>query len=93
LQAKKLKLQLEAKERASVLAAQRKAEEKERWWAGVDFFAKNRSSKAGVDEGDDTGNNGVKTEQRYSMDYSRWDTWVPQDPATLQEVPSLVHDH
>ena len=28
--------------------------------------------------------------ERYSMDYSRWNQWQPQDPATLKEVISYA---
>jgi tetratricopeptide (TPR) repeat protein len=56
----------------------------------VELFARNRRSKAGVDDDDDDSDanhmKAVTMEQRYSMNYSRWDTWVPQDPATVQEV-------
>lgn len=78
----------EQKQRAEALAARRKQEEKERWWAGVDLFARKQASKLSVDE-IESENHNVGVNQRYDNSYARWDSWVPQDPATLQEVTPL----
>jgi hypothetical protein len=64
----------------------RKQEEKERWWAGAELFA---ASPADENQDESEGAPVSAAAQRlgrYSMDYSRWDVWDPQDPATLQEV-------
>ena len=70
------------------LRIQRKAEERERWWAGSEYFVLNREvdDKTSV-SGDDKieSSKSAKLLQRYTLDYSRWNEWVPADPVTLEE--------
>ena len=68
------------------LAAQRKHEERERWWAGVEYFVSNQRSNASVTDEDESKESVRSVSQKYSMDYSRWDIWTPQDPVTREEV-------
>ena len=77
----------ESRRKAEELRQQRKLEERERWWAGVEMFTSYRKSGAGDDEDDDASRPDPRSVimQRYTADYSRWNEWVPADPATLQE--------
>lgn len=94
---KQIKLQ-ELRAQEATRKAKRKEEEKERWWRGADFYSKNKhtyddSIQNDDDENEDSnGSNGSKptsvfqtTMDRYNNDYSRWDTWEPSDPTTLEE--------
>jgi len=70
------------------LRLQRKAEERERWWAGSEYFVLNRevdnkTSASGDDKIESS--KSAKLLQRYTLDYSRWNEWVPADPVTLEE--------
>jgi tetratricopeptide (TPR) repeat protein len=74
------------------LGLQRKNEEKELWWAGAEMHHTNKSGKdkdTAMQEIDcDPHNSSSEKEnimKKYISDYSRWDEWVPKDPATLLE--------
>lgn len=72
------------------LRIKRKQEEKERWWAGAELFAQRDPEDDSNDDLGGTASSQTQRLSRYSMDYSRWDVWDPQDPATLQEVIQLT---
>lgn len=64
------------------LRRKRKEEEKERWWAGAEIYA----SRENQSENDlELTPQQSDSRDRYSANYSRWDQWVPHDPASLQE--------
>ena len=86
--------ELRAKEAARKV--KRMEEERERWWRGADFYSKNKhrddDSIQIDDENEDSNGSGSKslsvfetTMDKYNNDYSRWDTWEPSDPTTLEE--------
>lgn len=78
----------EQKKKAAELKLQRKAQEKDRWWSGAELFASTRTTDSSVNFciNDELVDKKQTELQRYSNDYSRWDQWTPQDPATLAEV-------
>ena len=77
----------EQKRRAIELQIQRKSQERERWWSGADIFAANRSKEeVHVCENDELIDKKSQELKKYTADYSRWEQWTPQDPATLEEV-------
>ncbi len=66
----------------------RKNEEKERWWLGADLFVENKNTEKSSDVVDKDGNIidiNEKIKLRYTADYSRWNEWKPNDPASLLE--------
>ena len=92
---KQIKLQ-ELKAQEAARKAKRKEEERERWWRGADFYSKNKHTNDDSiqidDENEDSNGNGSQpinrfqtTMDKYNNDYSRWDTWEPSDPTTLEE--------
>lgn len=82
----------EIKAKNEALALERKKEEKKRWWDGVDIMvplnaeAANNSSKEAEDESDAENFHRM----RYNSNYSRWDQWIPSDPATRLEQEELL---
>jgi len=83
-------LQAEKKE---VLRLKRKVEEKERWWGGADLFREEEDEKkvseaqgVYVEDGSADSKLKSKVKSRYDFDYSRWDTWTPDDEATKEEM-------
>ena len=80
----------EQKRKAEELQLLRKKEERDRWWAGAEMFASNPSDGLNVHQKDaDAGedhNDRSKLASRYALDYSKWDEWSPNDPATQAEV-------
>ncbi len=82
----------ELKKKADELEYQRKLEEKKRWWEGVDlmFPISTLSTSSTQKVADDSMDHEIKARQtlelRYSANYSRWDEWIPADPATVLEV-------
>ena len=87
---RQIKIQ-ELREKENALKVKRKEEEKERWWAGAEFFTKNKGADDietdDVEGGDEKASVSVfqKTMDKYNSDYSRWNTWVPSDPTSLAE--------
>jgi hypothetical protein len=89
------------KEEDEKLRLQRKQEEKDRWWAGVEVYkpnVKNRISTSS-DHVDGSVDNGVTNSSsainkgstmdvvnRYTADYSRWNDWIPTDDASKAEI-------
>ena len=74
---------------ALVLEKERKREEKELWWDGAEFHKKHKMPCEEIDEDASTTlreDDKMKQMKKYLADYSRWDEWVPDDPATLLEV-------
>lgn len=77
-----------ADEKAEKLRVQRKQEEIKKWWEGANLM------KPRIEANNDPAieNNDAAEEQealqraRYNFDYSRWNTWVPNDEATLLEA-------
>ncbi len=90
-----------ANEKREKLRIQRKKEEKERWWDGARLFSEtggvgneddDEEGEDGIKKlsGGETSDSGssslVKKKMAYhKLDYSRWDKWVPEDPATVEE--------
>ncbi len=83
----------EQRRRTEELRLKRKAEEKERWWAGADLFVVNKKNPANGLVGEDNEQVAViekeRVLQRYTMDYSRWNDWVPTDEVSVQEKRDL----
>ena len=74
-------------EKERKLKEQRKSEERERWWAGVEIF-KPRKTEDGntLQPLDDTATDKkVAIVNRYTADYSRWNEWTPTDEASKAE--------
>lgn len=87
-QAERLRL---AREKTAETQRKRMEEEKERWWSGaenwVDYKA-NDNENSSINNDDTDGNQKSPARMlrdRYSMDYSRWDSWEPEDPVTMEE--------
>ena len=97
-------------EKKEILRLQRKAEEKERWWAGAELFRSkgaeiadaeiaelenenddannNSSSNTNTNNGNNSNSNEITSRremERLNLDYSKWDTWNPEDPASIEE--------
>ena len=82
---------LQEKERK--LKEERKKEERERWWAGVEIFKPKQT--------DETTSTTISTPtdeeidkkttilNRYTADYSRWNDWTPTDEVTLTEMKEI----
>lgn len=84
-QLRRAELEREAEE----LRIKRKEEERKKWWAGVDLFVRDgdvNKPDTPVDEISKAEVEKNVMKERYSMDYSRWNQWQPQDPATLKEI-------
>ena len=79
------------REKEEQLRMQRKKEEIERWWAGAEIYKprndeeKANNAKGIVKEGVTSEMMKERTVGRYTMDYSKWDTWIPDDEVTRQE--------
>lgn len=85
--ARQLKI-AELKEKNAALQSKRQSEERERWWAGAEFFRTHKVNDAiQIDNQNEigVGNDGQKTMDRYTSDYSRWNTWEPSDPTSIEE--------
>lgn len=71
------------------LRIERKREERERWWSGADFFKLSPQNDC-IDESENRNELdfiiSTKKSDKYNSDYSRWEQWVPSDPATLEEA-------
>lgn len=81
----------EQRKKAEELRLKRKAEEKERWWAGADLFATRPKEDDSI-QADGTETAVLEKErvlQRYTMDYSRWNDWTPTDEVSVQEQKDL----
>lgn len=97
LEAERQKRLEESRRKAEELRLKRKLEERERWWAGAELMTAKPAGGGNEDNDDDdddsTGKRAVDNRsailQRYTADYSRWNEWVPSDPATLQEDAEL----
>ena len=71
------------------MRVKRKVEERQKWWDGADLFR--------THGGDNNLEHLCEEEQvkiltklnRNSMDYSVWDKWVDETPATVEEVCSV----
>ena len=64
-------------------------EEKERWWDGVQAYKDNKDEDFGngdVHESLQSKGSITNISKRYSSDYARWEEWIPNDPATAEEV-------
>lgn len=77
-------------EKDRVLNEQRKTEERERWWAGVEIFKPRNEPLTSVvtvsSANDDAEAKKEAIVNRYTADYSRWNEWTPTDEATLAET-------
>eukprot|EP00604_Paraphysomonas_vestita_P001519 CAMPEP_0174822658 /NCGR_PEP_ID=MMETSP1107-20130205/17506_1 /TAXON_ID=36770 /ORGANISM="Paraphysomonas vestita, Strain GFlagA" /LENGTH=277 /DNA_ID=CAMNT_0016042253 /DNA_START=22 /DNA_END=852 /DNA_ORIENTATION=+ len=80
---KRLARREELRKEEEALKLKRKQEEKERWWSGAELYVSPDNNKK-VEESDVTPLQFSRMD-KYSANYSRWDQWIPQDPATLQE--------
>jgi hypothetical protein len=77
-------------EKTATLKAQRKKEEAERWWAGVDVFRpKTEEVVRVVNLSEEEEEKKQMLLNRYKLDYSRWNDWSPSDEASLEEIASL----
>ncbi len=83
----------EQRRKAEELRLKRKAEEKERWWAGADLFVVNKKNPTdgivGKDNEQVAATEKERILQRYTMDYSRWNDWEPTDEVSMQEKKAL----
>lgn len=71
------------------LREQRKKEEYERWWAGVEIFkpqAAAASTSTVKQISDEEQDKKTAVLNRYTADYSRWNEWAPTDEATVAEL-------
>jgi hypothetical protein len=61
-------------------------EERDKWWTGAEWFKSH--GQPGDDSADVTADKAIAIDRmdRYASDYSRWDSWVDETPATQAEV-------
>lgn len=77
-------------EKEAALQRERKREERERWWSGAEVYFPKESENQ---EAKSANSNGKLSEEdkkqlkisRYTMDYSKWDSWSPSDEVSRQE--------
>jgi tetratricopeptide (TPR) repeat protein len=78
---------LDEKERK--LREERKKEERERWWAGVEIFkpkpAISDAVSAKPSQSQEEADKTAMMLNRYKADYSHWNSWTPTDEASLAE--------
>jgi tetratricopeptide (TPR) repeat protein len=75
-------------EKEAELKRQRKREERERWWSGAEvYFPKESAKKESSATGGKLNAEDARALRvsRYTMDYSKWDTWTPSDDVSRQE--------
>lgn len=75
-------------EKEAELKRQRKREERERWWSGAEvYFPKESAKKEPSTTGGKLNAEDARALRvsRYTMDYSKWDTWTPSDDVSRQE--------
>lgn len=77
-------------EKEAELKRQRKREERERWWAGAEAYFPKSSTES--QSSSVPGSNKLIADDkkalkvaRYTMDYSKWDSWTPSDDVSRQE--------
>lgn len=71
------------------LREQRKKEEFERWWAGVEIFkpkAASASNSTFKQLSEEERDKNTAILNRYTADYSRWNEWTPTDEASIAEL-------
>lgn len=76
-------------EKEAELKRQRKREERERWWSGAEaYFPKDKYHQSSQDSAKNKDSEQVRTVKlgHYTADYSKWDTWVPDDEVSQQEL-------
>ena len=81
---------LQEKERK--LREERKKEERERWWAGVEIFKPKQTDETTTTISTPTDEEIDKKTtilNRYTADYSRWNDWTPTDEVTLTEMKEI----
>lgn len=82
-------------EKEAELKRQRKLEEKTRWWSGAEVYHPKEYNEDGtlvvspnstgvVDENKRSLEANILL-NRYTMDYSKWDSWTPTDEVSLDE--------
>lgn len=79
------------KEKTEQLRVQRKEEEKKKWWEGARLLKPRTEDQDPEEEEEEQPETKEGIDDtairagRYNFDYSRWDTWVPNDEATNAE--------
>ncbi len=73
------------REKEEKLRLQRKQEEKERWWSGVEIFRPSSSSNNSENKRPLDANSKERLLTRYTADYSKWESWTPDDAVSVQE--------
>jgi tetratricopeptide (TPR) repeat protein len=75
-------------EKEKKLKEERKKEERERWWAGVEIFRPKSAPSDAPAKPSPSEEEADKTAMmlnRYKADYSHWNSWTPTDEASLAE--------
>ncbi|CAM9250109.1 unnamed protein product [Chrysoparadoxa australica] len=83
------KLEREQEERRVKL----ERDEKEKWWRGAELMYGDRGTRVPGEAAGDapehlseaSADKARRLKDRYSMEYSRWDTWTPDDPVSKEE--------
>lgn len=71
------------REKEEKLRQQRKQEEISRWWSGAEFFKPKKDDTDNGEDNDESSKPSILS--RYTADYSKWESWVPNDEATKEE--------
>jgi hypothetical protein len=74
-------------EKEEQLRLQRKQEERERWWQGAELL-RPRSASSEKEKQKSLTNSSKDKEKllaRYQADYSKWESWIPDDKVSLEE--------
>jgi hypothetical protein len=93
LQKKRLQRREELRREEEALSRKRKEEEKDRWWSGAELHVSPSNQNKEEHDNNNLTPQEANKRDKYSANYSRWDEWIPQDPATLQEVTSFSLCH
>lgn len=72
------------KKKDEELRQKRAKEEKEKWWTSAEWFKEHNVAET-LDEVQASQHATISRIDRYAADYSRWDSWVDETPATLAE--------
>eukprot|EP00607_Mallomonas_marina_P007394 CAMPEP_0182420456 /NCGR_PEP_ID=MMETSP1167-20130531/5277_1 /TAXON_ID=2988 /ORGANISM="Mallomonas Sp, Strain CCMP3275" /LENGTH=975 /DNA_ID=CAMNT_0024596427 /DNA_START=14 /DNA_END=2941 /DNA_ORIENTATION=- len=80
----------ERKRKAEELMHKRREEEMQRWWEGAEVHVSSKFTENDMEGMEENMNNDInRHKMRYSANYSRWEEWTPNDPATVEEKKLL----
>eukprot|EP01006_Ploeotia_vitrea_P040123 TRINITY_DN66404_c2_g1_i2.p1 TRINITY_DN66404_c2_g1~~TRINITY_DN66404_c2_g1_i2.p1 ORF type:complete len:348 (+),score=35.18 TRINITY_DN66404_c2_g1_i2:49-1092(+) len=75
---------IKKKQQEEELRLKRKEEEKKKWWDGAELF---RTHGDNLDQLEESEQIAITNKlNKYTADYSHWNTWVDETPATKEEI-------